>query len=209
MKTNIRVRKTAGDTWFCLKDVLKQLPDNRRLRHEIQSIREAFQGNSAYAEIDLGCAHSESTAVYKVTTFKIPNVLRVLYPNTFINEKLFCWVLNRSSAPLDRKVELVASLGLSAYSLTAKTTPFCDITLKLISITFGDLPSYRNYFVPPYFVDLYFPTIKLVVDCDEKKPVFCDREPFITEALGCRFIHYSTPFQAVEAIQDHIDKYHE
>lgn len=94
--------------------------------------------------------------------------------------------------------ELAQKLGIDTH---IRYEPKESETLRYLIEVFGD---YTYQFQCPinildtnYRIDLYFPTLKLAIECDENS--HCDRDPIaeqkretlIADALGCTFIRYN------------------
>lgn len=70
--------------------------------------------------------------------------------------------------------------------------------IRLISKTFKHLPQKHQYSVGRYRIDLYFPTQKLAIECDEhghKTLTYREndtkRQTYIENKLGCTFIRFN------------------
>jgi very-short-patch-repair endonuclease len=85
--------------------------------------------------------------------------------------------------------------GASFSSETALTKE--QKTIGQITRAFAHLRSERQYRIPPYAVDLYFPDHKIAVECDEHGHRRYDQEAemrrqhHLEQALECRFVRYN------------------
>ena len=85
-----------------------------------------------------------------------------------------------------------------------------NATIGFLCDTLDNIVEYkRQYAVGKYFVDLYIPKYKIIVECDEfghhgyKKEDETLRENFIIKELNCKFIRFnpcSTEFQLSELL---------
>lgn len=91
---------------------------------------------------------------------------------------------------------LAKHFGIEATDICSR--PIESITLPQIMIAFAGEAMYRQYQVNGYRIDLYFPRVRLAVECDEnyhrvKSQMEKDsvRQDTIQRALDCDFIRYS------------------
>jgi very-short-patch-repair endonuclease len=70
-------------------------------------------------------------------------------------------------------------------------------TIGQITRAFAHLRSERQYRIPPYAIDLYFPDHKIAVECDEHGHRHYDqeaemrRQQHLEQALECKFVRYN------------------
>ncbi|KAG5187432.1 hypothetical protein JKP88DRAFT_243941 [Tribonema minus] len=90
---------------------------------------------------------------------------------------------------------LAKNLGIDVYS-NHYMTEEAD-TLSFLMQAFDGEEIYTQYAVGPYVIDMYFPRVKLAIECDEeshhkRSNVEADlrRQRHIEELLGCSFIRY-------------------
>lgn len=85
-------------------------------------------------------------------------------------------------------------------------TVFC---IDILISSFSDLSPIREYHLPPYLIDLYFPSINLVVEFDEfnhsgyDKSYESKRHEYISSKLNCHFLRvnpYSPTFNLGDII---------
>ena len=200
---SVRTQQTGADTWFCLKDVLAGLGDKQQAHDKMPAIQKWFENSPLYMEVG-AVIHDQITdsvnlgltAIYKSTKIQVPDALNRMRPTTFINEPLLYWVLNRSNSPQAQKRELAKNLGLKLDLILTPTSPIGVRTLELIQQVFYPIVSHREYYVGPYYIDLYFPPGNIAVECDEDRHKYQTgadyiRQEFISEKLGCKFIRYN------------------
>ena len=199
----VRVQSAGADIWFCLGDVLEGLGDKQTANHKVEQINKWFEDSPLYTEVgrpvQIGVTDSVNlglTAIYKSTKIQVPDALNRMRPTTFINEPLLYWVLNRSNSPQAQKRELAKNLGLKLDLILTPTSPIGVRTLELIQQVFYPIVSHREYYVGPYYIDLYFPPGNIAVECDEDRHKYQTgadyiRQEFISEKLGCKFIRYN------------------
>jgi very-short-patch-repair endonuclease len=90
-----------------------------------------------------------------------------------------------------------AAFGISFPSDMPVTTE--QQTIGQIARAFAHLRVVRQYKVPPYTIDLYFPDQGVAVECDEHGHRGWDYDPeseaqrqrHIEQALGCTFVRYN------------------
>ncbi len=70
-------------------------------------------------------------------------------------------------------------------------------TLEEIMRAFSHLHMIQQYKIPPYRIDLYMPTYKIAIECDEKCHQRYDqeneacRQAYIEQKLACTFVRYN------------------
>jgi len=102
------------------------------------------------------------------------------------------FLLSTSRRPEAR--EVARELGFSTLSRVA---PIEAENLEIVREAFGDFPAKYQQWVEGYRVDLYFPTLKVAVECDEHGHRHCDpeqeevRQRFIEAELGCTFVRFN------------------
>lgn len=87
------------------------------------------------------------------------------------------------------------TLGIAIRQNIAVTKE--EKTIGTIARAFGHLRSKRQYRVRHFSIDLYFPDLKIAVECDEyghrhyPVAVEINRQRAIENALGCRFVRFN------------------
>lgn len=72
-------------------------------------------------------------------------------------------------------------------------------TIRVIQAAIHPIEGITQYRVPPYFVDLFVPSLRLAIECDEyghfgggyNSERERRRQEFIEESVGCRFLRYN------------------
>lgn len=100
---------------------------------------------------------------------------------------------SRKSLETKEKVADLFNIDLSGI---LRTHPETEI-IKTIQLAFSHFPSFTQFFISGYRIDLYFPDHRIAVECDEKghkdyngeKEI--KRQDTITKLLGCKFIRFN------------------
>lgn|GEM_PF-4785916 len=101
------------------------------------------------------------------------------------------WALARSTKP--EAVRLAGLLGVAVLYAPSIT----NSTLAVISAALAHLPQQSEYKIGPYRIDLYFPSLRVAVECDERGHVGYDaeaeaeRQTCVQRELTCRFVRYN------------------
>ncbi len=139
----------------------------------------------------------EKRKEYNINTYK--KYRGELRPNSkviLLTEKGACRLICNSRSV--RANEVARLLGIDVRT---RYEPKESETIRYIIDVFGNYPHELQYPVnipgTEYRIDLYFPTLKLAIECDEDGHKRNDpiaeqkRETLISNALGCDFIRYN------------------
>ena len=116
-----------------------------------------------------------------------------------------------SSSRKPNSIELARLLGMEVFD--CKVAHFEATTVSQIMTAFRGEQMHTQFSVGAFFIDLYFPRIKLAVECDEHQHTVekdAARQQYIETRLGCTFLRY-TPhvpgfcvFEVINSIHWHI-----
>jgi very-short-patch-repair endonuclease len=118
-------------------------------------------------------------------------------------------ILSKSCLPISKKNEWYRKIGECEYIHMSIRTE--AELLDIINKAFKKIEKQIHFHVKPYFVDMYFPLHRLVVECDEHGHVGYDtvqeaeRTKFITTELQCswvRFDPYANGFNIGDVIAE-------
>jgi very-short-patch-repair endonuclease len=147
----------------------------------------------------LGYADPSSTISKKVKT-KYKGVAAVATPSgvqsvTVLEEDGIKQLLASSRKSLEIKEKVANFLNIELNGIL-RTHPETEL-ITTIQLAFNHCPSVTQFFVSGYRIDLYFPSHRIAVECDEnghndyhyKKER--KRQDTITQLLGCKFIRFN------------------
>lgn len=113
---------------------------------------------------------------------------------TFVSHEGLKQIICKSRQPC--ACEIAKHFGIDA--LNTHVIPYESSSIMSIVTAFKGETFELQYRVDQYRIDLYFPKIKLAVECDEshhflKANIALDikREEYIISKIGCRFLRYS------------------
>ena len=118
-------------------------------------------------------------------------------------------IITHTKLPQTKRSELLRQYGIASDTILCKRSTETEI-IDIICRTFSDCCPIKQHVVYQYRIDLYFPSLKLSIECDENghsaydKTEEATRHTIITTALGCtwiRFDPYSSEFKVGDVLK--------
>lgn len=163
-----------GDRWFVARDVMTALHCTTKVTELEISIR-----------TNLGEQY--------VVSYPVKDTIGRRQLTLLLSEKALKYVLQRSRKAAAK--DLARELGLE---LDIMQSPIETETIRVIEAAFSHLNPVDQFFVDGYRIDLYFPTQRVAVECDEthhnktvNREADEERRLKITNILGCSWVRYA------------------
>ena len=141
-------------------------------------------------------AHQTSTSLYNIVYVTLPGMSKPTPMATNLVIKLILGrVLPGCRIPIQKKAFWLDVVGCDSSCLMQ--TYVETETVSVIRQCTACTKSITQYYIKPYRVDLYYPDLNLVVECDEHGHLDRDlvyeqeRQNFITLQLNCKWLRYN------------------
>lgn len=167
----VRVVEINGEPWFAVRDILAAIESATKVT-TVRSLIEDGLGKGYESVVPLPTSQGVQQTV-------------------FISQVGLAYFLGKSRKP--KAKDLAASLCLPTVIAHSKQSA----TISVIQNAFAHLSPVEEFFVSGFRIDLYFPSHRLAVECDEnyhrnetQKKDDITRQDSITKILGCSWIRY-------------------
>lgn len=206
----IRIVGTVDDPYFCGKDVcaiLEYRAINKALQDHVEpkykKTLKNFEDNDPNTSIGPDNIKNLNYNSRKAVYLSKEGLVRLLLRGQTANAS---YVVKAISDALD--------LNIFRFSHFSKEQD----TIGAIIQAFKHLEPQRQFNIGPYRIDLYLPSEKIAIECDEFNHVYRDstyereREEFIKNQLSCEFLRYNPDckkfnvFKVIQRLAEMIDK---
>ena len=124
-------------------------------------------------------------------------------------KELVIIIITHAKLPQTTRTELMRQYGIASDTIFCKRSTEAEI-IDIICSTFSDCAPLKQHVVHTYRIDLYFPSLKLAIECDENGHSSYNaseeaaRHALITATLGCtwvRFDPYRSDFKVGDVLK--------